>query len=187
MISVIRKKLVVPIGIMAILVIAALSWLAFKPDEPSILGAKTAQVPVVKNISELEKLEIKLPDTTDGGYWELKMAKLAGLDEVGEMSGITGEYLLDHKAIRFVSADQGEIHWQNHQVVFKNNVVLKTIDGQQLFADKLIWDSEQKVIQAVGNVVLKAEGLIIHTTQLTARLDLNQAKFSGMTQVFSER
>lgn len=186
MIDVIRKKLVVPIGIMTILVIALLSRIAFKQDAPSVKETATPER-VVKNISELEKLEIKFPDAGDGGYWELNMAKLTGLDDIGEMSEISGRYLFDQQATRFVSAEEGEIHWRTHQVVFKTNVVLKTIEGRQLVADKLIWDSERRVIQAIGNVVLTAEDLTVRTSHLTAELDLNRVKFLGVTQVLAKR
>jgi hypothetical protein len=132
-------------------------------------------------------LEIKIPGSDANGYWELKLSRLSGLDDVGRMSVVNGKYIVNGRPIQFVTADYGEILWDKRRVTFKKHVVFKTLLNQSLVADVLTWDPNRRLLYARGNVILQTKDVLVKTEHLTAAIDLKNVKFSGITQVIAKR
>jgi len=177
-----KKRWLFFIGIA--LVAAVLSFLLFRQHQPSKLEKKSGSA---RNVTEFEGLTIKVPGSEPNSFWELKLAKLTSLNDVGQMTEISGKYFVQQKPVYIVSAGQGEIHWKNRQLTFENKVELKNDEGKRIVADLLTWDSRQETIKAQGNVVLETEDMTVKTDGLITSAGFKKVVFSGMTKVISKR
>jgi len=166
------------------LVAAVLSFLVFRQQQ-SVQPEKQANLK--ERATEFEGLTVKVPGSETNSYWELKLAKMTSLDDVGRITDISGRYFVDQKPVYVISAGQGEIHWKSRRLAFKDTVELKSEDGKRIAADVLTWDSRRKTIEARGNVILEAENTTVKTEGLTTSTDFKKVVFSGMTKVITKR
>lgn len=139
------------------------------------------------NSDEFTGLILKIPGAEKNGHWELNIARLESKDDLGLLTEINGEYLLDKRPIYYISAEAGTILWKTRVLQINGKVNLKTNDGKLLKAEKLSWDPNTRRITAEKEVVLESADLTISTDEFDGDLNLEQVKISGMTKAFYRR
>jgi LPS export ABC transporter protein LptC len=139
------------------------------------------------NSDEFTGLILKIPGAEKNGYWELNVARLESKSDLGLLTEINGEYLLNKQPIYYISADSGTILWKTRVLQITGKVNLKTNDGKALRAVKVSWDPNTRRITAEKEVVLESPDLTVSTDKLDSDLRLEQVKIVGMTKAFYRR
>jgi len=136
---------------------------------------------------EFTGLILKIPGAEKNGHWELNVARLESKEEIGLLTEINGEYLINKKPIYNISAESGTILWKTRILQINGKVNLKSNDGKVLRAGKISWDPNTRRITAEEEVVLESSDLMISTDKFDGDLSLEQVKISGMTKAYYRR
>lgn len=132
-------------------------------------------------------LVLKIPGSEKEGHWELNVTRLESKNDLGSLTEINGEYLLNKKPIYYLSAESGTIQWETRVLQITGQVSFRTNDGKVLRAEQLTWDPNNRRITAVNGVVLEAPGLTVIADKFNGDFKLDQVKMSGITKVFYHR
>ena len=108
-------------------------------------------------------------------------------EEIGLLTEINGEYLINKKPIYNISAESGTILWKTRILQINGKVNLKSNDGKVLRAGKISWNPNTRRITAEEEVVLESSDLMISTDKFDGDLSLEQVKISGMTKAYYRR
>ncbi|HYH04617.1 MAG TPA: LPS export ABC transporter periplasmic protein LptC [Bacillota bacterium] len=175
------KRLRLVAGIISVLLIGVFiaGWFMKGHVKPSVKPVKKV---AGNDENVLMGMTIKIPGNEKNGYWELKVVKFAGLEQIGKMKTIEGDYLLDGKPIYHVSAKSGQVNWENRQLRFENQVVFTSNDKKKLSAQEFLWNPVQNKVFAENQVVLSAPGLVVTTHKLEADPQLDKVVFTGETK-----
>jgi LPS export ABC transporter protein LptC len=136
---------------------------------------------------EFTGLILKIPGAEKNGHWELNVARLESKEEIGLLTEINGEYLINKKPIYNISAESGTILWKTRILQINGKVNLKSNDGKVLRAGKISWNPNTRRITAEEEVVLESSDLMISTDKFDGDLSLEQVKISGMTKAYYRR
>jgi len=139
------------------------------------------------NSEEFTGLVLKIPGAEKNGHWELNVARLESRDDLGLLTEINGEYLLDKQPIYNIAAEAGTIRWETRVLQITGQVNLKTNDGKLLKAERVSWDPNIRRITAEKNVVLEAPDLTIAADKFECDLNFDQVKISGTTKALYRR
>lgn len=156
---------------------------AISKKEAVLVGEGKLQI----NSDEFTGLILKIPGAEKNGHWELNIARLESKDDLGLLTEINGEYLLNKRPIYYISAESGTILWETRVLQINGKVNLRTNDGKVLKAEKLSWDPSARRITAEKEVILESPDLTISTDKFDGDLNLEQVKISGMTKAFYRR
>lgn len=182
-----KKKWLLLLVIISLLLIAYLIYLSLfhniSKKQAVLVGEGKLQI----NSDEFTGLILKIPGAEINGHWELNVARLESKDDIGLLTEINGEYLLNKKPIYYISADSGIIQWKTRVLEITGQVNLKTNDGKVLKAEKVSWNPNTRRITAEEKVVLESPDLTMTTDKFDGNLNLDQMKISGLTKAIYRR
>lgn len=136
---------------------------------------------------QLVGMKLKIPGSDKNSYWDLNVASLDSLDNIGHMKGIKGQYYSNKKPVYHLSAQSGLIFWKTKILKLKGKVSLSTNDNRLLTAEVIAWDPNTNKVTAKNNVILKTAKLTVRSTAIITNLSMNQATFSQNTTALYER
>ena len=139
------------------------------------------------NSDEFTGLILKIPGAEKNGHWQLNVARLESRDDLGFLTEINGEYLLDNQPIYNIAAEAGTILWETRVLQMTGQVNIKTSDGKLLKAEKVSWDPTTRRITAEKSVVLEAPDLTIAADKFEGDLNFDQVKIFGTTKALYRR
>lgn len=174
--------IIISLALIACLLLSTLFHTISK-KQTALVGEGKLQI----NSDEFTGLILKIPGAEKNGHWELNVVRLESKDDIGLLTEINGEYLVNKKGIYYISAESGIIQWKTRVLEITGQVNLKTNDGKVLKAEKVSWNPNTRRITAEKKVVLESPDLTITTDKFDGDLNLDQVKISGLTKAIYRR
>lgn len=130
---------------------------------------------------QIEGTTLSAADPGGRRLWDLRAAQLS-VDNARRrvvLTRVSGQfYSRGAVAVTFI-APSSIFHVTSRDVEMTGGVVGRTADGRVLRASRVVWKAGARTIQASGTVILRQEGVAIHSDRLTADAALDQVRFSG--------
>lgn len=118
--------------------------------------------------------------------WELHASKgeLYKRDNVAHMYTVTVNMYTSSDLFHTISAPTCNINIKTKDIVFYNSQIIQDGDkGYVLSSDKLVFNSDKKLIKGIGDVKLVRDGLRVYSKQITGDLIANKFQITKKPRI----
>ncbi len=131
----------------------------------------------------LQDINLKLPGAVKDSYWDLYVTRTENEAGYARIFNINGKYFCEGKEVYQLTAVSGKIHWDSQILVVNGGVRLTSVDGKEIQAGEISWDSKQQKITADQLVTYKDQSMVASTEKFITDHQFNKGRFFGLTKI----
>lgn len=145
-----NRKVILAILAGVAITAAIIAWLVFgsKPVEVETGNGVSAQInATLKNTVVKREQDGRL-------LWEFKVGELENdhIKKIGYLNGITGKIYRSDGSFIEINADRGSAKLDMNDFALEGKVIAVLNTGGKLSADRIVWNQQEELISAEGNV-----------------------------------
>jgi LPS export ABC transporter protein LptC len=154
---------------------------AVLPTSAPTARPTAARIPPV----QVEHTAISTVDAQGRRQWDLRAEAVSvdGAAGTATLTNIEGTYFEAGQPSVRLRAASGSFTLATRNVTLTGGVHAESTTGRMLDAEIVKWFPRAQRIEAVGSVVLRQPGMIVHADHLTADITLQRTRLSGNIRV----